>query len=97
MKTITQFALTGLATALFAAGSALAAGSEVRSVDNHHGTVTYLPSSTQQKKQVTIAFYNARAGTGLGSSANRAAKRDQGSFRQVTTPHGTVSYFAPAE
>lgn len=96
MKTTTQFAITALATLVFATGSAFAADSEVRTVDNHHGTVTYLPRSTE-RKQVTIAFYNQRAGAGLGGGANRVAKRDQGTFRQVTTPHGTVSYFAPAE
>ncbi|HSI14529.1 MAG TPA: hypothetical protein VK961_20935 [Chthoniobacter sp.] len=95
MKTNTQLALTGLATVLFATGSAFAGNSEVRTIDNHHGTVTYLPRETSQKS-VTIALYNQRGGSGVGQ-VNRQARRDQGTFRQVATPHGTVSYYAPAE
>ena len=95
MKTITQFALTGLATALFATGSAVAGDGEWRTVDNHHGSVTYYaPVSTQ--KTVTVGYFNGRTGKGLGST-NSVARQGQGGFRQVSTPHGSVSYFAPAE
>jgi len=95
MKTNAKFALAGLTAVLFATGSAFAGGSEVRTIDNHHGTVTYLPREASQKN-VTIALYNQRGGSGL-VQANRQVKRDQGTFRQVATPHGTVSYYAPAE
>lgn len=95
MKTITQFALTGLATALFASGSAFAGDGEWRTIDNHHGSVTYYaPRSVQ--KTVTVGFFNGRTGQGLGRT-NTVTRQDQGGFRQVTTPHGTVSYYAPAE
>jgi len=95
MKTVTQFALTGLATVLFATGSAFAGESEVRAIDNHHGVVTYLPVDRTQKS-VTVGFYNGRTGKGVGT-AKKQAKPDRGALRDVTTPHGTVSYYAPAE
>lgn len=95
MKTVTQFALTGLATVLFATGSAFAGESEVRTIDNHHGTVTYLPRAAAQET-VTVGFYNQRTGRGIGH-AKQEARPNRGDFRNVTTPHGTVSYYAPAE
>jgi hypothetical protein len=95
MKTVTQFALTGLATMLLATGSAFAGESEVRTIDNHHGATTYLPRNTTQRS-VTVGFYNQRTGKGVGR-VNREAKPNQGAYRDVTTPHGTVTYYAPAE
>lgn len=96
MKTITQFALTGLAAALFATGSALAGEGEWRTVDNHHGSVSYyyVPGSTQ--RTVTVGYFNGNTGKGLGGASN-ASKQGQGAFRQVSTPHGTINYYAPAE
>ena len=94
MKTVTQFALTGLATVLFATGSAFAGESELRAIDNHHGVVTYVPVDKTQKN-VTVGFYNGRTGKGVGP-AKKQTKSSRGDYRDVTTPHGTVSYYAPA-
>lgn len=95
MKTVTQLALTGLVTALLATGSALAGDTEVRTIDNHHGAVTYLPRETSQKK-VTIALFNQRAGSGVGS-VKKETQRNEVVSHNVTTPHGTVIYYGPAE
>jgi hypothetical protein len=94
MKTINTLTLAGIATALFATGSAFAGDANWRAVDNHHGAATYLPRAEQ--KEITIALYHERSGKGIGR-VNNAVKRDAGDFREVTTPHGTVSYYAPAE
>ena len=95
MKTVTQFAFTGLAAVLFATGSTFAGESEVRAIDNHHGVITYVPVDRTQNT-VTVGFYNGRTDRGIGR-AKKETKLYRGSYRDVTTPHGTVSYYAPAE
>lgn len=95
MKTLNHLALTSLVTALFVTSSAFAGDSTARTVDNHHGTVTYLSHRAAQKP-VSIAFYNSDAGSGL-RGAQKGAEKNQVVSRNVTTAHGTVIYYAPAE
>lgn len=92
MKTIAKLSFAGIATALLATAGAFANDSEPRMIDNHHGSVTYLGRPVQ--KEATIAF------GGHAEAASRVSvkvARDDVRLREVSTPHGTVSYFAPAE
>ena len=64
-------------------------------IDDHHGTMTYLARPAQNK--ATIAF-------GGTSKARTPMKRNEPKSnepkverREVTSPHGTVTYFAAIE
>jgi hypothetical protein len=93
MKTITKLTLAGISAALFTAS---AIGNDtVQAIDNHHGAVTYLRSTQQEgQRGVTIGVYTGRKAVGF---APAQVERQPVTFHQVSTPHGTVSYFAPAE
>ena len=94
MKTITKLALAGISASLFTA-SAIANDAGLRGIDNHHGSVTYVRSTQSEgQKGVTIGVYTG--GRTIGYAAVQV-ERQPVTFHQVSTPHGTVSYFAPAE
>jgi len=97
MKIHPKFGLVALAIAQFATGSAFAGDLQLQAIDNHHGAYIYMfrpaPSGT------TIAFGGHAKGT--GGTTTKPTKviptAEKSSFREFSTPHGTVSYFAPAE
>jgi hypothetical protein len=73
----------------------LATDSGSYTIDNHHGTVTYLARPAQN--EATIAFGGAsKARTVMKSNEPKSVEPAVG-MREVATPHGTVSYFAPVE
>jgi len=92
MKTLAKLSFTGIATALLATAGAFANDTETRAVDNHHGSVIYLSRPAQ--KEATMAFGGHSTAASLTS---QKVTRDGVHLRQVSTPHGTVSYFAPTE
>ncbi|MEI9894639.1 MAG: hypothetical protein WDN28_12315 [Chthoniobacter sp.] len=92
MKSITKLTLAGITTALFATGGAFANDAEGRTIDNHHGSVTYLSRPAQTP--VTIAFAGH---VKAAQSGTEKVKRVEARFHEVSTPHGTVNYFAPTE
>jgi hypothetical protein len=99
MKTHAKFIFVTVAMALYAAVRAFANDPQLQMIDNHHGTYIYLsrPGTTG----TTIAFggHPKRSG-GMAYNAksiNPSPSEAKSEFREVTTPHGTVSYFAPAE
>jgi hypothetical protein len=91
MKTITKLALTSLATAMFATGSAFANDTEWATFNHLHGSVTYI---RPVQKEATVAVY---AHGKTVRSANSTAQRGEVRLNQITTAHGPVSYFAPVE
>ncbi len=91
MKPITKLALAGITAALLATGSAFANDTELRTVDNHHGTVTYFARPAQTQGTIAFAGHAKVAPRSTGT-----VSRDEGGFREIATPHGTVNYFAPA-
>jgi len=102
MKTLTKFAVATVATVLFSSGGAFAGDSVWHAVDTHHGSFIYMSRPVQQE-QPTFAFGgHAKASTSRqnGQFTERAAssvERQGVRLHQVSTPHGTVSYFAPVE
>jgi hypothetical protein len=63
-------------------------------IDHHHGTTTYLARPAQN--EATIAF----GGTSKARSAmksNEPKSQPKVERREVTSPHGTVTYFASIE
>lgn len=85
MKTFTKFALASLTAVLLSTGAALADNSGFYSVDNHRGTVTTL----QSQRKTTVAF------GGSAKTQNEASQAgSQKTLKQITTAHGTVTYFA---
>ena len=99
MKTNTKIALAALATLLLATGGALADGQGWYTIDNHHGSVIYLPlPTTETQKQTTVGFFHNGVGIGHHRHSVRHQEMRQGqALHEVTTSQGTVSYFAPAE
>jgi hypothetical protein len=91
MKTITKLALTGLATAIFATGSALAADYEWATFQEGNATVTY---RRPVQNQTTVAV--SAHGKAIGS-ANGKAKEGKIRVHRFQTGNGQVSYLAPAE
>lgn len=92
MKTVTKCALAGLTAALIIPAGVFANDSEWMAVDNHHGSVTYLHRPAQ--KETTIAFF------GHGKGIGRATEKTKGSdlrAMNVSTPHGSVIYYEPAQ
>ena len=92
MKTITKLSLAAVATTLLATAGAFANDTELRAIDNHHGSVLYLSRPAQ--KEITVAFGGHAK---VATRASQPVPRSEVRLRQVSTPHGTVSYFAPAE
>ncbi|HEY3900867.1 MAG TPA: hypothetical protein VGM54_19810 [Chthoniobacter sp.] len=99
MKTNIKFALAALTTVLIAAGNALADGQGWYTIDNHHGSVLYLPLPTSEtQRQTTVGFFHNGMGIGhRNHSVNRSETRSGQAFHHVTTSQGPVGYFAPAE
>jgi hypothetical protein len=101
MKTNSKFALAALTAVLFATGSALADDSGWYTIDNHHGRITYIRRPvTETQKQPTVGFFGHSKGVGhknneIKRTETKPAEHNVG-LREISTPHGTVSYFAPA-
>ncbi len=91
MKTITKLVLTGLATAIFATGSALADGGEWATLQSGNATVTYRRPAPYQ---ATVAV--SAHGKVIGS-ANGKAKESKLRVYRLQTGNRYVSYLAPAE
>jgi hypothetical protein len=98
MKTQTQFILVAFATAIISTGSAVAGDPKLQAIDNHHGT--YIYSARPAGVMPTIALGgHAETEGGETVTAKRTLSNlnePKRSLRVVATPHGTVSYFAPA-
>jgi hypothetical protein len=93
MKTTTKLALASITAVLFT-GGAFANDAERNAIDNHHGVVTYYARPAQQQHEATVAVFTG------GKAVRRPqakVERDALAFKEVSTPHGTISYFAPAE
>lgn len=90
----TQTILATLAAALFATGSAVASDP----IDNHHGSFLYPSRPTQAVTTVAFGGHAERvtSNTNTVTRTNSDASDAKLIFREVTTPHGVVSYYAPA-
>jgi hypothetical protein len=99
MKNSQFSGLAALALILLAVGSAAASDSQWRAIDNHHGASTYLPRSAETSAAIAFGGHAKGAGstTTRVTRTNSSVKEPKSGFREVTTPHGTVNYFEPAE
>ena len=98
MKTHTPFIFATVANALFTTGSAVASDPQWQVIDNHHRAYYCLARPPQTGTTVAFGGHPKKTGSmATTKQANTNSSEEKLGFREVSTAHGTVSYYGPDE